>query len=91
MKKLILFLLLFGNYVFAQKWVQIYDNGLKKAELLKYEDSIIDFSAVILANPNLAGAYYNRGWSYANIQEYTLSIEDFTKSINFKFNLENVL
>ena len=47
MKKLILFLLLFGNYVFAQKWVQIYDNGLKKAELLKYEDSIIDFSALV--------------------------------------------
>ncbi|MDR6941741.1 tetratricopeptide repeat protein [Mucilaginibacter pocheonensis] len=52
-------------------------------DLEQYKKAIEDETAAILANPNYADAYWNRGLAYGKSKEYQLAINDYTKTMVF--------
>ena len=55
-----------------------------------FKSAIKTYSRAINANPNYAEAYYKRGVSYVKLDNYESALDDFTKSIDLKFNNANV-
>ena len=66
MKKLLftLALIVFFNS-FGQTAEEYFNSGYDKAQVKDYYGAIADYTKVIEINPNLAEAYYNRGFSKA--------------------------
>ena len=49
--------------------------------------AIEEYNKAIKLNPNLAGAYNNRGFAYHNLKEYEKAIKDYNKAIELNPNL----
>jgi len=57
-------------------------NGIKNKTGRKYEQVIIDFSREIETDPTDPRAYYLRGYYFAKLLHYKLSIDDLTIALN---------
>lgn len=58
-----------------------YRRAIKKFNLEKYQDAIIDFGYVIDLNPKFADGYYRRGLTYIQLANYREAVEDLTRVI----------
>jgi tetratricopeptide (TPR) repeat protein len=67
-----------------EKWVDLYNKGLKATENLKKDDAIQNFTDAINLNQKYRDAYMARGDLYAEKKEYAKAIDDYTMSIELK-------
>jgi tetratricopeptide (TPR) repeat protein len=64
----------------AENWRYIMARGLFLFERGQYRRAIADFDGVLLQNPELGQAYYNRGLSWKNLGEPEKALEDFSRA-----------
>ncbi len=60
---------------------QLFENGVQLLNQGKYSEAANEFTQLIDAHPDMAGAYKNRGAAYMKLGLYPLAIMDFEKAL----------
>ena len=60
-----------------------YNRGISHAQLMQYEEAVLDFTESILLLPEAVDALNNRAWSYIQLERYAEAVEDCTTAIAF--------
>jgi tetratricopeptide (TPR) repeat protein len=69
--KIILAIVMFGTFVFAQSADAIFDRGLANLRSQKYVECVSDFKSYIAKQPDSPGAHYNLGLCNANLNKHS--------------------
>ena len=67
--------------------LEIAIEGEKLIEKNNYQDAILKYDQAIKLNPNLAGAYHNRGYIYSDLKIYDKALENYNKAIQLEPNV----
>lgn len=58
-----------------------YNRGVSHAQLMQYEDSVLDFTESIRLQPGEVDALNNRAWSYIQLDRFSEAVADCTTAI----------
>ena len=63
-----------------------YNRGVSHAQLMQYEDAVLDFSESIRLQPGEVDAFNNRAWSYIQLDRFSDAVADCTFAIELDPN-----
>jgi len=58
-----------------------YNRGVSYAQLMQYEEAVLDFTESIILQPGEVDALNNRAWSYIQLDRFLEAVEDCTTAI----------
>lgn len=90
-RKLAVALFLLSLTTFAQKEVELNEQGIEYAKKGDLEKAFDLFNKAIETNPKYPNGFSNRGQVYRQMKKYDLAIIDFTKSLELNADNPNII